>query len=406
MFIERHDKGFRVWYAIVDLAAWLAPGGAIDAEARLRGQTYYAPQTKLPLHPTIISESAASLLPDGTPRPANVWQIDLDSAGGVTNYDLIRANVTSRAQLNYEESQRALDSGTAAETIKLLKTVGLLRIQQEAARGGVSLNLPEQEVLSRGAHWRLAFRTPAPIEGWNAQISLLTGFCAAMTMRHAGVGILRTLPPVSAHTVDLLRHIAGTLGLNWPDALNYADFVRSLNPAQPNDQAMMTSCTALFRGAHYTVIGAKDDTGNMPHGALASEYAHATAPLRRLVDRFTGTICACIIAGTPVPTWIGDALPDLPAIMADSDRRAKTFERGVVQLTEALTLSGRVGRQYQGVVIELDPRDPCRGTASIPSLAVEAPVHSAAPLTLGAVDLMTLEQADISKDVVSFRIDS
>ncbi|MCL2464923.1 MAG: RNB domain-containing ribonuclease, partial [Micrococcales bacterium] len=358
LYIETNGTGYRVWYAIADVAAWVRPDGAIDTEAWNRGETYYAPQVRLPLHPTSLSEGAASLLPDGKPRPANVWRIDLDSDGAVTGFTVTRAMVTSTAKLDYEGVQRALDAGTASQSLQLLKTVGVLRIGQETARGGISLNLPDQEVIANpGDHWSLAFRTPLPVENWNAQISLLTGYCAASLMREHGVGILRTLPPADGRTIGLLRSVAKTLGLTWSRRQSYSDFVRRLDPGQPAGQAMMNSCTMLFRGAGYTVIGSANDSGDMPHAALASEYAHTTAPLRRLVDRYTGTICASLAAGEPVPDWATQALDKLPATMAESDRRSKAFERGVIALTEALTLRNAVGQQFIGVIIEISDRN-------------------------------------------------
>ena len=72
----------------------------------------------------------------------------------------------------------------------LLKEVGELRLEREAARGGVSLPLPEQEVDDRRAtEWELEFRDLLPVEQWNAQMSLLTGFAAASLMIYARVGL-------------------------------------------------------------------------------------------------------------------------------------------------------------------------------------------------------------------------
>ena len=402
LFIETLGTSYRVWYAIADVAAWVVPGGALDAEARARGETYYAPNIRLPLHPAVLSEGAASLLPDGKPRPANVWRIDLDAVGAVTGFTVLRALVASSAQLTYDGVQRDLDAGTAAEPLRLLRTVGELRLQQEAARGGVSLNLPEQEVTAKGDAWHLDFRTVLPVENWNAQLSLLTGYCAASLMRSHGVGILRTLPPADDRTIGLLRRIAGSLGLRWPRAQGYPDFVRTLRAGRPADQAMMNACTALFRGAGYTVIGGPDDSGHMPHGALASEYAHVTAPLRRLVDRFTGTICAALAAGEPVPDWAKEALGDVAKTMVDADARAKSFERGVVALTEALILRGHVGQQFMGVIVEVDSRNRRQGIASLPGQAVEAPVRASRPLTLGAQVSLRLVRADVNTGVVGF----
>ena len=43
---------------------------------------------------------------------------------------------------------------------------------------------------------------------------------------------------------------------------------------------------------------------HIEHAALASEYAHTTAPLRRLVDRYAGEIAVALCADTPVPDWV------------------------------------------------------------------------------------------------------
>jgi exoribonuclease R len=71
-FLSRRDGGFRIHYAISDLAPFVPPGGTVDAEAWRRGQTIYMPDLRSPLHPTALSEEAASLLPN-VDRPALLW---------------------------------------------------------------------------------------------------------------------------------------------------------------------------------------------------------------------------------------------------------------------------------------------------------------------------------------------
>ncbi|HYN55699.1 MAG TPA: RNB domain-containing ribonuclease, partial [Motilibacterales bacterium] len=58
-FIERAGSGFRVRYAIADVPAFVALGGAIDAEARRRGETVYCPDLKASLHPAGLADDAA-----------------------------------------------------------------------------------------------------------------------------------------------------------------------------------------------------------------------------------------------------------------------------------------------------------------------------------------------------------
>src|SRR5262249_23805824 len=169
-------------------------GGPIDVEAKRRGQTMYAPDHRVPLHPPSLSEGAASLLPDQV-RPALLWTIDLDSSGEGVRVNVERARVRSRHQYSYEEAQAALVSGQADDPLSLLREVGLLREDRERDRGGVSLSLPDQEVVVTDQGWSLAFRKVLAIEDWNAQISLLTGMGAAEGMLDGEQGILRTLPP-------------------------------------------------------------------------------------------------------------------------------------------------------------------------------------------------------------------
>ena len=161
------------------MTAFVPLGGALEAETWLRGQTIYLPDGSVPLHPLSLSEGAASLLP-GELRPAVLWTIDLDSHGERTGAMVERAMVSSRAKLDYVGVQAAATAGTLPESIALLPELGRLLIERGLDRGAINLPIPEQEVERDGADgWRLVLRSPMPAEDWNAQISLLTGVCAA-----------------------------------------------------------------------------------------------------------------------------------------------------------------------------------------------------------------------------------
>ncbi|MFC6234843.1 RNB domain-containing ribonuclease, partial [Leucobacter soli] len=208
-------RGFTLHYAIADVPGFVAPGGALDAEARTRGQTLYLPDGAVPLHPPVLSEGRASLLPDAD-RSAYVWTVALDSDGSVVDARVERALIRSRAQLDYPSAQAAIDLGAAAGPLALLPEVGRLRIAQEHARGGASLNLPEEEILRDEHGYRIERRTPLPVEEWNAQLSLLTGMIAGRMMLDARIGILRTMPPPAPEALDGFRARVAALGTPWP----------------------------------------------------------------------------------------------------------------------------------------------------------------------------------------------
>ncbi len=402
MHIERDGTGYVVHYAIADVAAFVTPGGPIDLEAHRRGESLYGADSKIPLHPPVLSEGAASLLPDQV-RPAFVWTIKLDAAGEQTDAHVERARVRSTARLDYEAVQAQLDGGQADPTVELLKEVGQLRQHQEAERGGVSLPLPEQEIDCSADTWTLEFRRMLPVEDWNAQISLLTGFAAAAMMVYGKVGILRTLPPPQGDAIKRLHRTARALGIDWPAEQHYPDFLRSLDPAKPHELAMVTAATSVLRGAGYASFD-----GEIPaqplHAALASEYAHVTAPLRRLVDRYGLETCAALCAGTPIPEWVTAGLPDLPDLMRDSGHRASGYENAVLNMLEAATLKNRIGEKFTGVVVETNHQEPTKGDVVVRNPAVQAQVVGTPPLPLGDEVDLTLTEADPVTRHVRFTI--
>lgn len=401
MFVERIPTGFRVYYAIADVAAFVAPGDAVDIEANTRGETLYGADSKVPLHPPVLSEGAASLLPDAL-RPALLWTIDLDDAGETTAIDVRRARVRSRARLDYASLQARIDAGQAEPMWSVLRQIGQLRNQREQARGGVSLTLPEQEIsIGEDGKWTLAFRARLPVEDWNEQISLLTGMAAAKLMIDGRVGVLRTLPKPEDSAIERLRLTASALGIAWPQSLLYPDFIRSLDPAQPRNIAMMTAGTTVLRGAGYVAFN-----GTLPaqpmHWPLAAEYAHATAPLRRLVDRYVGETCVALCAGQPVPDWVLAALPGLPAKMSAADSRASRFERAVLDLAESVTMAAHVGETFDASVVEVRSSDVRQGVVVLREPAIEAPVSGTTSLPLGASVRVRLVEADPAKRTTQF----
>jgi exoribonuclease R len=389
---RRAGGGYDFAYAIADVAAFVAAGSAVDREAHARGETLYLPDGRTPLHPPVLSEGAASLLP-GQDRPAVLWRIQLDADGEPTAVDVRRSLVRSRAQLDYVSLQR--QGGDVAE---LLREVGALRQQRERARGGVSLPEPEQQVERAGDGWELSYRAPLEVEDDNAQLSLLTGMAAAKLMLDGNIGLLRTMPPPAEATVQSLRRSAQALGIDWPSGATYTDVVRRLDPKVPAQAAMIRLAAVLFRGAAYVAFdGAPPELAT--HAAVAAPYAHATAPLRRLADRYVSECCLALCAGREVPDWVRAALPALPEQMADADRRAHQVDRAVIDLAEALVLQARCGETFDGVVVEAGEKG--GGEVQLREPAVRARLDGQG-LPLGEEVSVRLESVDIAARRVRF----
>jgi exoribonuclease R len=175
--------------------------------------------------------------------------------------------------------------------------------------------------------------------------------------------------------------------------MDYPEFIRSLDPSLSRHAAMVVACSRLLRGSGYAAFD-----GELPaltvHAAIAAEYAHVTAPLRRLVDRYATEICLAVSTGRPVPDWVLERLPELPATMKESGRRATAYENAILNLAEAELLEGRVGETFDGVVLESNGKGERKGTVTISDPAIEAAVESEQPLPVGQAVTVTLSQAD------------
>lgn len=403
MHLVRNGDGYTVHYAIADVMAFVTPGDPVDVESHRRGQTFYGADSKIPLHPKPLSEDAASLLPDQT-RPALVWTIELDAQGNQTSVAIERALVRSIAKLDYEVCQEQVNAGQADDWLQILQEIGEKRMTLEAERGGINLPMPEQQIDIDGDVWKLEFREVLPVEEWNAQISLLTGMAAGQMMLDAKVGVLRTMPDPEEHSVRRLRRSARALGVSWPDEVAYSDFIRGLDSSKPNEAAVIVASTVLLRGAGYTVLD-----GSIPEvteqSALAAVYAHTTAPLRRLVDRYSLEICAALSAGVEVPAWALSGLEKLPEIMQETGRKANTYENAVLDLVEAFTLKERVGETFTGVILEVDERrdGTVVGTLMVEAAAIEADV-TGAELPVGEEVSAKLVEADPGSRSVRFEV--
>ncbi|WP_326552645.1 RNB domain-containing ribonuclease [Micromonospora sp. NBC_01813] len=402
---RRSGGGYRVRYAIADVARFVPDDGPLHAETWRRGQTIYLPDGNIPLHPRSLSEGAASLLPDAV-RPAVVWTLDLAADGALTDTRLQRARVRSRAQLDYPTAHAALTAGQLAELaepIALLPEIGALLAGRAAGRGAVALPLPEQDVEPHDGGWRLVLRPQLPIEEHNAQISLLTGMAAADIMLRAGVGLLRTMPAPQPSAVARLRAAAHALGIWWPPGAAVGDVTGGVDAAQPRGAAFLDHAAELLRGARYTAFAgaAPAESG---HGGVGAPYAHVTAPLRRLADRYATEVCLAVVAGQAVPASVAQALPRLPEVMAGTDRIASAAARAAIDLAEAVLLRDRVGEEFDVAVLDADPgtakRAP-RGTVALDDPAVIARCAGAPPV--GERVRVRLVTADPASRQVLFR---
>ena len=398
--IESAGDGHRVRYAIADVGAVVVPGSALEEESLRRGQTVYLPDGTMPLHPAVLAEDSGSLLPDRV-RPAVVWTVEVDAEGETVSVAVERALVRSTARLDYAHVQVDADTGRLHPSIDGLPLLGeRLRLRGVRA-GAVSLRLPAQEVTRTEWGWTLAIEPRVAADEWNAQISLLVGRAAARIMVEGGTGLVRTLPDADPEVVAELRRTATALGLAWSAEEGLGAMLDRVDPNTPAGMAMMREATKALRGAAYTVVTPEHTADELGHAGIGGAYAHVTAPLRRVVDRYATEICLALHTGRPVPGWAADRLEQLATVMRESDRLAGGVDRACVDLAEALVLEGLVGAERPVVVLRAPDGDR-RGEAWCADPPVMGDCTGAAEAGTRAV--ATVAEADPAERRVRFDV--
>ena len=311
-----------------------------------------------------------------------------------------------RRRLSYEEAQQEIDDGTADESrCSCSRSSASSGSTREAARGGISLPTLEQEVHVEDDRFSLEFRDMLPVESWNAQMSLLTGFAAASLMVYARVGLLRTLPEPDHRDVQRLHRTARALGIDWPAELLYADLIRDLDPTEPDQAALIVASTRLLRGSGYVAFD-----GETPGRAAARRAGRGVRPrhraaaparrplrlrgLRRAVRRRRGARLGARRAARAAEDDAADRTAGRP-LRADGARPGRGRGAAAAGSARASTASSSPSTS----------RSPTRGTVTVREPAVEAPVVSASPLPLGTEAQVRLTTADVTARKVEFTLE-
>ncbi|MFT4978616.1 MAG: ribonuclease R [Myxococcota bacterium] len=314
------DGGWLVWYAIAD-AAWFArPGQPIFDEALRRGATCYLPGLVVPMMPACLSEDACSLNPM-VDRRALLFRMSLDEAGVRRGCTIERARIRSRAKLDYDgvdawlkgTGPLACDDPAVLESLRGLRTVGELRIQQAVERDVVRLRRVESAVRMEGADGMrfVAFSDPRnDVERYNEQISLLCNMEGAQYLMDAPDflrPIFRVHPAPSPSRVDEMReqieaivHV-NQLDASWrwrPDDETLAVYLDRL----PRGGAAGRLARAIHRQA--MMINGRSSFTAVPglhHGVGAEAYARFSAPMREIVGVYVHLQCWEKLRGAPLP---------------------------------------------------------------------------------------------------------
>jgi exoribonuclease R len=231
----------------------------------------------------------------------------------------------------------------------------------------------------------------------NAALSLAANLAIADVLYRHQTGLFRVMPEPNDWAIRRLRHSATAFGIEWPKTMSLEDRQRDLDPNDPKQAAFMLAIRRS--GAHATY--APFQPNEKPwHSAMRATYVHATAPLRRLADRYVTEATLAVANGRSVSDGVTAAFGRLPDVMNRADSRAGQVDAAVLELAEAVVLCDRAGEIFDGTVTDIDQRG-ARIQLADPAVITRVPVNG---LEIGASVRLRLEEADPARRLTRFSL--
>lgn len=357
----KNEGGHVLWVAIADVAAYVRPGGALDRDARKRGNSTYFPDRVVPMLPDRLSGDLCSLH-EGVPRPVIAVRIRLDAHGVKLGHSFHRAMIRSAASLAYEEVQQGMD-GTPNDRVgplmeDVIRPLYAAYDALKEARGRrqpLDLDLPERKIVlsDEGEVLSVRFRDRLDAHKLIEEFMVLANVAAAETLIAKKSPLLFRVheePPVEK--MESLRDTAQAAGFNLAkgQVIKTAHLNALLNSAAGTDHAELINMSTLrsMTQAYYA-------PQNFGHFGLAlANYAHFTSPIRRYSDLIVHRSLIAAHGWGPDPkadgldpAQIAD-LDQVAAHISETERRSMTAERDTNDRYLAAYLSERVGHEFSG----------------------------------------------------------
>ena len=354
------DGGFDAVVAIADVSFYVRPGGALDREARKRGNSVYFPDRVVPMLPEVLSADVCSLKA-GEPRAAMACHLRIDASGKVTDWRFSRAIVRIGEVIAYEDAQARIDGGEADEPLRQLWAAWRLLAAARTARDPLELDLPERRVMldDDGRIAEIALRERLDAHRVVEDFMIAANVAAARALESkASPLVYRVHEPPTREKLVTLRDYFGSIGrkLALGQVVTPGLFNRMIKDvADPQEKALVME--AVLRSQTQAYYGPR----NAGHFGLAlGSYAHFTSPIRRYADLLVHRALVDAFAleqpapkGRDIPPRTGlaerdrDDLSKVSDAISMTERRAMEAERDTIDRYVAAWLAGRVGETFQ-----------------------------------------------------------
>ena len=331
--VEKTETGtWKLGVHIADVSAYVTPNGALDREARRRGNSVYLPDRVIPMLPERLSNGVCSLKP-GVDRLTFSVFIEFDKNGRPRTADFARSVIRSAKRLTYKEAYAILKTPSNGELSRRLHTAwelaSLLR-RKRFEHGSLDLDFPEVKVYvdDKGKPVRLERVENDESHQLIEEFMLAANEAVARELRHRSIPtIYRIHEDPDPEKLGEYREFILSFGYRVGDLSNRKEVQRFLASVRgkPEEQALKIGLLKSLKRARY----AAQPLGH--YGLAKANYLHFTSPIRRYADLIVHRTLAERNSSRRSKIDIGQ-LESLAQHISDTERNAADAEIESVRL--------------------------------------------------------------------------
>lgn len=361
VYCEPMGKGWRLVVAIADVSHYVQPGGALDCEARVRGNSVYFPGRVIPMLPEQLSNGLCSLNPQ-VDRLCMACDMELSATGILRKYTFYPAVMRSAARLTYTDVAAMLVDGDvdlrkqhAALVPHLEDLYALFQklLVQRKKRGAIDFATTETRIVF-GLDKKIDSVVPTVRNDAHCLIEecmLLANVAAARFLDKSKVPVVyRVHAPPREDKLTKLREFLRELGLSLgggeqPAAEDYSDLLKRIAD-RPDAHLIQTVMLRSMMQAVYS-------PDNLGHFGLAYEaYTHFTSPIRRYSDLLVHRAIRHVLAGRKPASfrYSHDEMLLLGDHCSMTERRADEATRDVVDWLKCEYMQDKIGEEFSGLI--------------------------------------------------------
>ncbi|MFR0555003.1 ribonuclease R [Loigolactobacillus coryniformis] len=362
--VWKMDNGhYHLGVSIADVAHYVTPGTALNAEAFERGTSTYLTDRVLPMLPERLSNGICSLNPQ-VERLTMTCEMEIDAKGNIVKHEIFPAVIKSAARMTYTAVNQILDDNDAevraeyAELVPMFEQMGILHKilwQMRHDRGAIDFDKPEAKIIvdSEGHPTDIVVSDRGTSERMIESFMLAANETVAEHYNKLHVPFLyRVHETPDSEKMRAFYEFINNIGVvakgdsqNIKPRMLQAVLAKiEGQPVQPVIQIMMLRSMKQAKYANQLL-------GHF--GLAAKYYTHFTSPIRRYPDLMVHRLIHWYMEnGTDEEAQdkYRDQLDEIAKHSSEMERRSIDAERDTDDLKKAEFMLPHVGEDFDAVV--------------------------------------------------------